>query len=521
MANAAERSSFGSALRRLRSEAGLTQEALAERAAMSARGLQKLERGETLPYPATVLRLGEALHLTAEQRAGLQSSAARPRRARPLTTDGAGVATPERHKPTSADRHGSPSLRHFSEGLAGNDLGSNLNVAWQDRSHRGVSRRGGEDIAFTAITRAPEYEKALTEIEPLALARGDPRLLGALYNRLGYCQWANGELGLARATWSRAADLCDWGGIQTELAAALALLQWCRLAQGELGQVLLCHEQTVEATERATTQGWHVWALAASAAAYALRGRRIPALAAANEALAFAESCAEPAATACALSILSAACTATGDQAAGQVHGASAVHLARRPLEQLLAQTALGWALCRSSSPGSEVAAEAVALLLPLPSEAEDLRVRPVEIEIRLRLGESLAATGQIGRARAALETMMARAETAGMRLHVAVGYRLLAEISLANPAADSLAVAAAHFASSIDGLDGLQADGELAQALVGYARLHRRRGAPQQAAECLSRALQIFDHLSIPRAASAVRDELAALRLGSPEHLA
>jgi DNA-binding XRE family transcriptional regulator len=50
---------FGEVLRRYRVAAGLTQEALAERAAMSARGISDLERAaRTHPYPATVRRLG-------------------------------------------------------------------------------------------------------------------------------------------------------------------------------------------------------------------------------------------------------------------------------------------------------------------------------------------------------------------------------------------------------------------------------------------------------------------------------
>jgi transcriptional regulator with XRE-family HTH domain len=56
--------SFGELLRRFRIEAGLTQEDLAERAGLSARGVQDLERGlRRWPYPATTRRLAEALGL--------------------------------------------------------------------------------------------------------------------------------------------------------------------------------------------------------------------------------------------------------------------------------------------------------------------------------------------------------------------------------------------------------------------------------------------------------------------------
>src|SRR5712692_1973650 len=61
----------GDLVRRYREAAGLLQEALAERAGMSPRGLLYLERGLRRPYPATVRRLADALALTAEQREAL------------------------------------------------------------------------------------------------------------------------------------------------------------------------------------------------------------------------------------------------------------------------------------------------------------------------------------------------------------------------------------------------------------------------------------------------------------------
>jgi predicted ATPase/DNA-binding XRE family transcriptional regulator len=58
-----ETPSFGAVLRRHRLAAGLTQEALAERAGLSARNVQGLERGENLPQRETLRRLAEALGL--------------------------------------------------------------------------------------------------------------------------------------------------------------------------------------------------------------------------------------------------------------------------------------------------------------------------------------------------------------------------------------------------------------------------------------------------------------------------
>src|SRR5215211_7395087 len=63
---------FGVLLRQHRLTAGLTQEALAERAGVSARGVQDLERGLRLaPRAETVRLLADALGLDAEARSAL------------------------------------------------------------------------------------------------------------------------------------------------------------------------------------------------------------------------------------------------------------------------------------------------------------------------------------------------------------------------------------------------------------------------------------------------------------------
>jgi non-specific serine/threonine protein kinase len=88
----AERAEFGELLRHYRLAAGLTQEALAERTGLSARGISDLERGaRRAPQPTTLRRLALALDLSDDERAHLQAirdrrataSATRPRRRPP------------------------------------------------------------------------------------------------------------------------------------------------------------------------------------------------------------------------------------------------------------------------------------------------------------------------------------------------------------------------------------------------------------------------------------------------------
>jgi len=71
---------FGTTLRRLRLAAGLTQEALAERAGMSQRGIQSLEAGVRRPYPDTLERLSQALGLAGDARARFEAAGRAPLR---------------------------------------------------------------------------------------------------------------------------------------------------------------------------------------------------------------------------------------------------------------------------------------------------------------------------------------------------------------------------------------------------------------------------------------------------------
>jgi predicted ATPase/tetratricopeptide (TPR) repeat protein/DNA-binding XRE family transcriptional regulator len=77
--DAADDNSFGALLREFRLTAGLSQEALAERAGMSARGVSDLERGiHRAPYQQTLNVLLDALGLDREQRSLMAAAARRP-----------------------------------------------------------------------------------------------------------------------------------------------------------------------------------------------------------------------------------------------------------------------------------------------------------------------------------------------------------------------------------------------------------------------------------------------------------
>ncbi|MGH2389151.1 MAG: helix-turn-helix domain-containing protein, partial [Chloroflexota bacterium] len=70
--------SFAGLLRRARAAAGLTQEALADRAGVSWRAISDLERGVKRPRRDTLELLADALVLPAEERAIFSTAARQP-----------------------------------------------------------------------------------------------------------------------------------------------------------------------------------------------------------------------------------------------------------------------------------------------------------------------------------------------------------------------------------------------------------------------------------------------------------
>jgi LuxR family maltose regulon positive regulatory protein len=176
---------FGALLRRFRLAAALSQEALAERATISARAVSDLERGvRRLPYRATVEQLADALGLGEADRRALFDAARRTRGGpAPAATGGPAPEPlletklqPPPARPALVDRP--RLLDHLARGLAGpltlvaappGSGKSTLLAAWRD------SPRGREAaLAFVALDAADDDPPRFWTYVCAALARVRP-----------------------------------------------------------------------------------------------------------------------------------------------------------------------------------------------------------------------------------------------------------------------------------------------------------------------------------------------------------
>ena len=123
-------------------------------------------------------------------------------------------------------------------------------------------------------------------------------------------------------------------------------------------------------------------------------------------------------------------------------------------------------------------------------------------------LGEGYWLAGEDDKARQTLEEGLEMAKRYGARYELGFAHRLLGEISLKNNPGQT----APHFEKSIDVLQEIMAENELALAYKSYGRLLRQNHKIAEARGYLAMALEIFERLGTLIEPENIRKELAEL---------
>ncbi len=198
-------STFGGLLRQYRLAAGLTQEALADRARLGARSIQDLERGVHQPHDATLAKLVDALALVGEPRIQLERAAATTPRRRGVSRS----LVPLRIAPTIVEKPGSAghNLPAPLTALVGRDdklselkglLGSSRLVTLTGAAGCGKTRLALE-IAWNLVETFPDGVW-LVELAPLT----DPALVpGAVATALGVHEGIGQPIQATLVSWLR------------------------------------------------------------------------------------------------------------------------------------------------------------------------------------------------------------------------------------------------------------------------------------------------------------------------------
>jgi predicted ATPase len=138
-----------------------------------------------------------------------------------------------------------------------------------------------------------EYYDLLLSYEAMAVGLGNTRLLGALYARMGFCEWWLGRLDQAIRILTKAIALCETAGNTEDMGQAYLILQWSYLYTGSYDQVLALKDRAIQALEQHMNLRYYVWSFAATSWAYTCLGRWEEAMAEGRRALRIGEDYAD------------------------------------------------------------------------------------------------------------------------------------------------------------------------------------------------------------------------------------
>jgi class 3 adenylate cyclase/tetratricopeptide (TPR) repeat protein/ribosomal protein L40E len=373
----------------------------------------------------------------------------------------------------------------------------------EENRQRRISLLVNQWDAFFLLFMTSEYYDLLTRHEPMAIELGNQELLGALYSRMGNCDFGFGHFDQGIKTLTKAAQLCEAAGNAEDAGYAYTWLGWNHLYRGHYDRVLDVKEELLRTMEQRFNPRWYVRGLCGASRACICLGRWDQAVEEAQNALKVAEESSDKSLVVFAAWTLSMAYVWRGELGRGIEYGELASQKAVTPADKAWAQRGLGWALCRAGEANRGIELLTAALAIVGPS-----RHMPTEIATTCILGASYWLAGEDDKARQTLEEALEMADRSGARYYVGWAQRLLGEIVLkTNPAQ-----AASHFEKSIAVLQEIKAENELALAYAGYGRLHKQQGKTAQAREYLTKALEIFGRLGTLIEPDKVRQELAQL---------
>jgi len=350
----------------------------------------------------------------------------------------------------------------------------------EENRQRRISLLVNQWDAFFLLFMTSEYYDLLSRHEPMAIELGNQALLGALYSRMGNCDFGFGHFDQGIKTLTKAVELCKAAGNAEDAGYAYYSLEWNHLYRGHYDRVLAVKEELLRMMEQRFNPRWYVRGLCGASRACICLGRWDEAVEEAEKALKVAEESSDNSLVVWAVWTLSMAYTWKGDLGRAVEYGELALQKAVTPADKAWAQRGLGWALCRAGEANRGVELLAAALAIVRPS-----RHMPTEISTTCILGAAYWLAGEDDKARQALEEGLEIADRCGARYYLGWAQRLLGEITLkTNPAQ-----AAAHFEKSIPVLQEIRAENELALAYAGYGRLHKQQGQIAKAREYLMKA--------------------------------
>jgi tetratricopeptide (TPR) repeat protein len=357
-------------------------------------------------------------------------------------------------------------------------------------------------IVFQLLWKFPEYYELLKMYESMAVELENPKLLGALYARLGHLEWAFGMLDQSIETETKAVEINEACGNAVDAGYAYMILQWDYLLKGDYDLVIKYKDSAVRMMERQFNLRWYLWAIAATSLAYTFCGCWDDAVKEGQKELKVAEEYSDNSMICFAHWNLSTAYAHKGDLDQAVEHAQMALDIAPTPADRVWAQVPLCLAWFRAGK-----AHKAIDIMPQLISTQRAARFTWSELTA-VYLGRGYVLAGEFEKAGQTLEEVLKLQKKYGMKFVIGSAYRLLGEIALRCNTVEALS----NFEKSITILTEIKAENELALAYAGYGRLYKQQGNVEKAREYLNQALETFDRLGSLIEPEKVRKELLEL---------
>jgi predicted ATPase/class 3 adenylate cyclase len=373
----------------------------------------------------------------------------------------------------------------------------------EENQQRSISLIVNQGVVFILLLEIPEYYKLLNRFEPIAIELENQSLLGAFYSRMGLCEFGLGRFDQAIETLTKAATLCEEADNLEDAGFAYTWLAWSLLYKGEFERVFTTGANLLRMMDRKFNLNWYAWGVCAISRANTCLGRWDKAIEEALKVMKIAGSYSDNSMVCCAGRELSFAYTSKGDLPKAIEYGELISQKAMTPADKAYAQRSLGWSLCRAGvwRKGIDLMVEA----LPLFRAGKWM---PGIIPIACTLGEGYLLAGDHENARQTLEKGIKTLELCGTRFYLGCAHRLLGELSLK----ENVHLAASHLEKSMEILQEIKAENELAFAYASYGRLHKSEGRSMQAIEYMTKALEIFERIDTLIEPDKILEELAEL---------
>ncbi len=371
----------------------------------------------------------------------------------------------------------------------------------QENQQRSITLIVNQGAVFILLLKLPEYYKLLSRFEPMAIELENQSLLGAFYSRMGLCEFGLGRFDQAIKTLTKAATLCEEADNPEDAGFAYTWLAWSLLYKGDFERLFTTGANLLRMMDRKFNLHWYAWGVCAISRANTCLGRWDEAIEDALKVIKLAESYSDNSMICCAGRELSFAYTSKGDLPKAIEYGELISEKAMTPADKAYAQRSLGWSLCRAgrTKQGIDLMVEA----LPLFQAGKWL---PGIIPMACTLGEAYLLAGDHENARRMLEEGIETLELCDTQFYLGCAHRLLGEVSLK----EDVHLAASHLEKSMEILQEIKAENELAFAYACYGRLHKSEGRSKQAIEYMTKALEIFERIDTLIEPDKILEELA-----------